>query len=106
MILKAFVLTTRFLLELAALAALGWWGFKTGGVLLGIGTPLAAAVVWGLFVAPKASIAVPGAVHVALQVLVFGGATLALLALDRTFAAEAFAAVVVIDTALLYALAL
>ena len=40
------------LLELCALGDLGYWGFKTGGGLiakigLGIGAPLAAAVVWG-----------------------------------------------------------
>lgn len=43
-----------FLLELAALAALAWWGFTTGSsllvrVLLGVGTPLVAVVLWGLF---------------------------------------------------------
>jgi hypothetical protein len=37
--LGALVHTVRFLLELAALAALGWWGFETGGVALGIGAP-------------------------------------------------------------------
>jgi hypothetical protein len=104
--LGALTLTVRFLLELAALAALGWWGFETGGVALGIGTPLAAAVVWGTFVAPKASVKVPGAVHIALQVLVFGGAAVALLAIQKTLAAEVFASVVVIDTALVYALGL
>ena len=106
--LDALTLTVRFLLELAALAALGWWGVTTGDttiakIALGAGAPLAAAVVWGMFVAPKATIAVPGAVHIALQVLVFGGAALALLAIDKTLAAELFAAVVVIDTAILYA---
>ena len=49
----------RFVLELAALTALGYWGFaEHEGVLqwlLGLGAPLLAAVVWGAFVAPKAS---------------------------------------------------
>jgi hypothetical protein len=106
--LDAMTLTVRFLLELAALAALGWWGAKTGEttvakLALGAGAPLAAAVVWGTFVAPKATIAVPGAVHIALQVLVFGAAALALLSIEKTVAAELFASAVVIDTALVYA---
>ena len=102
--LTAFALTVRFFLELAALAALGWWGFETGGVLLGIGAPLLAAVIWGTFVAPKASVAVPRAVQFALEVLVFGSATVALLAIERTSAAELFASVAVIDAAVLYVL--
>jgi hypothetical protein len=50
-----------FVVELLALAALAWWGAETGGgllvrLLLGIGAPLAAAVVWALFASPKARI--------------------------------------------------
>jgi hypothetical protein len=52
-ILKGANLVLRFLLELCALAALCYWGFKTGTgsiskAVLGIGAPLAAAVLWGL----------------------------------------------------------
>src|SRR5258706_4542265 len=48
-----------FLLELAALAALAAWGFAVGDgglakAALAIGAPLLAAVVWGLFAAPRA----------------------------------------------------
>ena len=32
--LDAFALTVRFLLELAALGALGWWGVRTGDTAL------------------------------------------------------------------------
>jgi hypothetical protein len=56
--LKATLLAVRSALELLALGALVYWGFSEfDGVLsvvLGIGAPLAAAVVWGLFVSPKA----------------------------------------------------
>ena len=49
----------RFLLELAALGSLAYWGFAENGWVaewpLGLGAPLVAAVVWGRFVAPKAS---------------------------------------------------
>ena len=102
MVINGIVLTVRFLLELAALAALGWWGVETGGVLLGVAAPLAAAVVWGTFVAPKARIAVARPIRFAFEVLVFGAAAVALLAIDKTVAAGVFAAVVVIDDALLY----
>jgi hypothetical protein len=49
-----------FLLELAMLAAFGYWGFHgEKSVLtkwiLGIGLPVLAAVAWGIFLAPRAS---------------------------------------------------
>jgi hypothetical protein len=104
-------LALRFFLELAALAALGWFGVHVGDttlakVALGGGLPLAAAVVWGLFVAPKATFDVPAGVWVGLQVLVFGSAALVLLAMQRDGLAEAFAVTVVVNSALLYALSL
>ncbi len=105
----ALTLMFRFLLELAALVALGWWGVRTGDttvakIALGAGAPLLGAVVWGVFVSPKATVPVPRAVHLALQVLVFGAAAVALLALGETAAATVFAAGVVVNAGLLYAL--
>lgn len=110
-VLGALLLTIRFLLELAALAALAWWGVRTGEtaltkVLLGAGAPLAMAVVWGAFIAPKASFAVPGPVHVALQLAVLAAATAALLAIQKHTAAELFAITAVVDGVALYALGL
>jgi hypothetical protein len=57
-------LTVAFLLELCALAALGYWGFRTASgpaakAALGIGAPLLAAVLWGLFAAPRAPVSIP-----------------------------------------------
>ena len=48
-----------FLLELAMLAGLAWWGASLNAslvtrVLLAVAAPLAAAVAWGLFAAPRA----------------------------------------------------
>lgn len=73
-----------FLIELAALAVFAWWGAETGGglavgLLLGIGAPLAAAVVWGLSASPKARVKLPAAGVHAVQGLVF---FLALICLD------------------------
>jgi hypothetical protein len=49
-----------FLLELAMLAAFGYWGFHGEKSLLakwilGIGLPVLAAVVWGMLLAPRAA---------------------------------------------------
>ena len=57
-------LALAFLLELCALGALGYWGVRTGDgpvakVALGLGAPLCAAVLWGLFAAPRAPVSVP-----------------------------------------------
>ncbi len=97
----------RFLLELCALAALGFWGWQTGRTLLekiglGVGAPLLAAVVWGLFVAPKASILVPGAVRLIIEVGIFSLAVLGLLATSRPHLALALGIAYVIHRGLLF----
>ncbi|UIJ61027.1 YrdB family protein [Amycolatopsis acidiphila] len=72
-----------FLLELLALAALAYWGFTTGDgialkLVLGIGAPVLAAVVWGLFAAPRATFGLPRVAVVVVKVLWFGAAVTAL----------------------------
>ena len=71
----------RFLLELTALAGLAIWGWGTGptgvNILLAIAAPLAAAAVWGAFVAPKAPRHPGDPWRLMLEVLVFGAGTLA-----------------------------
>ncbi|MGW1512995.1 YrdB family protein [Streptomyces sp. NPDC002394] len=91
-----------FLLELAALA---WWGWDSAeGValrlLLAVAAPAVAAVVWGLFAAPKARFRVPLAGVLLVKALVFGAAALALLGVDRPVWAFVFAAVALVNTAL------
>ncbi len=103
-VVKGFLLAVAFGLELAALAALGYWGFKTGGstamkLVLGLGAPLLAAVVWGLFVAPKATVD-NEVLRIVFEIAVFGAAALALVAVGRTGLAIAFAAVAVVDDVL------
>ena len=102
-------LAVRFLLELGALGAVGYWGAHTGNtalakIALGAGLPLALAVIWGTFVAPKAGVHVPGAVHILLQVVVFGSAAAALYSLHRTGLAAAFGGTVAINAALMVAM--
>jgi hypothetical protein len=78
-------LALRFFLELATLAALGYWGFQVGEglllkVVLGLGAPLLAAVLWGVFGSPRALRPLPQPWHLLLEVLVFGSAVPALIA--------------------------
>jgi Protein of unknown function (DUF2568) len=94
-----------FLLELGAVAALCYWGFRTGNalptrLLLGIGVPVAAAVLWGLFAAPQATFSVP-VLAIATKVLVFGGAAVALWSLDQRVLAIVFPVVVIANLAVI-----
>jgi hypothetical protein len=94
-----------FLLELAALTILAWWGATRGAstasaVLLGGGAPLAAAVVWGLFAAPRARVRLPMAGVLAVKALVFASATAALFVLGRPGLSVGFAAVALTNTAI------
>jgi hypothetical protein len=71
----------RFALELAALAALAIWGWRTGGLALAIALPLVAAIAWGAFVAPKARWYLPLGGRLAVEAVIFGAATVALISL-------------------------
>jgi hypothetical protein len=60
--------------------------------VLGIGAPLAAAVVWGLYCAPRRVVAgAPVAVRAAAEVLAFGAAALALVGVGHPLLGVAFA---------------
>ena len=106
-VIKGANLLLRFLLELCALGALGYWGFKTGNatitkIALGVGAPLVAAFVWGVFVSPRAPVELPGLVVLLLQVLVFGSAAAALVATGHRTLAVVFGVIVVINAVLMY----
>lgn len=96
----------RFILELCALATLGYWAYRTGGTMRARlaragGAVLGTAVVWAAFIAPDASIPVPGPVRAVLQVLVFGAATAALVRLRRPVLASTFGASVLVNAVLM-----
>lgn len=78
----------RFLLELCMLAALGYGGFAaTSGVLgwvLLVALPLAAAVVWGMFIAPKARRPTVDPLRIVLEAALFGAAGAALVIAGQT----------------------
>jgi hypothetical protein len=82
-------LALRFLLELAALTALGVWGYRSnqGGLryLLAGALPLLAACAWGVFAVPhdpsrsgRAPVPVPGLLRLVLELAFFGLSTWAL----------------------------
>jgi Protein of unknown function (DUF2568) len=102
-------LTLQFLLELAALAALGFWGYSTGGsrfeqIALAVAAPLVAATVWALFGSPKAPLRLAGAWRLLLELGFFGSAAVALAAAGERLPAVALALVVLTNLALLNAL--
>jgi hypothetical protein len=92
-------LALRFVLELCALAALGYWGFTTdsgtaAAIALGVGAPALAALAWGAFVAPRRMVeTAPPALRLLVEVAVFGAAATALYAAGAGAAAVALAVV-------------
>jgi Protein of unknown function (DUF2568) len=88
---RGVTLTARFICELAMLAALAFWGYVVGeGVwawVLGLAAPVVAAVVWGLFVAPRARVPVPAPVRVAVELVLYTAAAAGLAAAGQPVAA-------------------
>jgi len=82
-------LALRFLLEIAALGAIGYWGFSqhTGiwCFLLGIGLPVIAAAIWATFAVPddpsrsgQSPVPILGVLRLVLELSLFGFAVWAL----------------------------
>ena len=76
-------LALRFLLELAALAALAVWGLRTGpgpvaAVALAVLAPLAGGLLWALCVSPKARWPLPPPARLGIELGLFALAVLAL----------------------------
>jgi hypothetical protein len=98
---KVASLALRFLLELAALGALAYWGFQefdgAAAILVGIGAPLAAALVRAVFVAPKRRVRREEALRWLAELLVFGAAAAALIDAGAVVLGIAFAVVAVAD---------
>ncbi|MGI6879507.1 YrdB family protein [Microbacterium sp. gxy059] len=86
----------RLASELVAFASLALWGFLAWpmpwSVVAGIGAPVAAILLWALFVSPRAVVAVPLGVRTIVELLIFVSATLALWALDLPWAGVAVGA--------------
>ncbi|MEV7399341.1 YrdB family protein [Streptomyces sp. NPDC091267] len=94
-----------FVLELAALACLCWWGSTAGDglavhLLLGIGLPAVAIALWGTFAAPRARIRLPLAGVLVVKAVVLGGGAFGLYQVGHPVAAVVLAVVMVLNTAL------
>ncbi len=105
--IKEVNLALRFLLELCALYALGYWGFQNGnGTIMkcvwGIFIPLLIAIVWGIFGSPKAPIQLPKTFHFLLELGIFGLPAIALYIADKPILACIYLLLVVINRILMY----
>lgn len=106
-------LALRFLLELAAVLAIAYWGWQQagGGVryLLAMALAVIAASVWGTFRVPGdasasggAAVPVPGPIRLMIELALFGFAAWALVSAGATPLSLAFAGVVVVHYLLSY----
>jgi hypothetical protein len=105
--LRVINLGVRFLLELGALVAFGYWGATLRGsvaqrALVAIALPLAIALLWGLFISPKARYSTGRSGQVGLGLLVFLVAALLLRERGQVAMAATFAVTAVISSMLLY----
>ena len=98
-----------FLLELAVLFAVGYWGFRLSvglplRLVAGLAPPLLMAVLWGLLAAPRASFPLHAVADVAFQIAWFGVGALAFWAAGRPIAALVLTGVFAVNALMLGAL--
>jgi hypothetical protein len=106
-LIKAVNLGLKFVLELCAFAALGWWGGTVGrgtvSVAIAVAAPLLAVALWGRWAAPRAAHRLPLRQRVPFELGIFALAALALGTVSVPLAVV-LAVAVVINAALLTAL--
>jgi hypothetical protein len=106
----AFNLAVRFLLELSALLAMGWWGWRQRGdswrILVALAIPMVAATLWGVFAVPNdpsrsgsAPVPIPGVLRLVLELAFFASAAWCLYDLGRGRLAAFLLAIVIIQYA-------
>lgn len=100
-------LALRFMLEMCGLVAVSYWGFQTGSgflmkSVLGIGSPLLMAIIWGIFVSPKAPLQVKGFRRVVPELIIFGVVALALYDVGKPSLAIILATLAVVNSLLMY----
>ena len=80
--LKTSNLALRFLLEIAALVAVGYWGWKSAEGparwVLAIGAVAAVVAIWTLFVSPNPTIVLAMPIRLAIELVVWAAAAAAL----------------------------
>jgi hypothetical protein len=87
----------RFLLELGLLVGIGWWGGHAVGWWAAVLLPLAAAVIWGSFLSPKARWTIPPAARLLLELVLFGLAAAGYYGAGQPWIAVGFAGAVVVS---------
>jgi len=106
-------LALRFLLELAALIAMGYWGWTqhdgAARWLWVIGLPIVAAILWGTFAVPndpsrsgQAPVPTPGVLRFLLELSIFALAAYVLFLSQQANAAWTLAAVTLFHYAISY----
>jgi hypothetical protein len=93
-----------FLLELAALAGIGYWGWQADDsvfrYVLCMGLPTVAALIWGIFRVPndpgKATVVIPGWLRLILEFTYFTIAVILLTLADKPMFAAVMAGLVIL----------
>ena len=91
----------RFLLEIFAIVSLAIWGFVAWplpwNIVVGIGAPALAILLWALFRSPKAVLQVDPFVKAIVELVVMGSAAFAWWSLGQPFVALVFAVVATVS---------
>jgi Protein of unknown function (DUF2568) len=91
----------RSVLELFAFVSLGLWGFLAWdlpwSIVLGIGAPVLAILLWALFLSPRAVLAIDVYGRSLIELLIMGAAALAWLDLGQPIVAIVFGVVAVVS---------
>jgi len=90
--LRGLGLGIRFACELAAVAAVVWWGWPWAGIAGGV----AVIAVWGTFIGPKARRRLPDPQRLALELVIFASAAVGYWSVGQPVAAVVFAAAAVV----------
>ena len=104
--IKSLNLGLRFILEMGALGAVGFWGFQLdrGAAvrwIVGIGTPLVVVVVWSVFIAPGSDNALSQTTRMWVGTFVLAACAAALAAARQPVLAGIFAAGIVANALLM-----
>jgi len=106
-VLRTGNLALRFFLELAALAASAYWGATTATghisqIALAVALPSLVAILWALFISPKARFPTGSFGRALLGLIVFLLAAAALWSRDRTALAMVYGSLAVISSVLIF----
>src|SRR3954447_4356694 len=92
---RTLMLLVRFLSEIGALAAFTVWGFSEAG-WFGVLPPLAAAAIWGRWMAPRSSTRLPDPQRLIAELFFFGAAASAFAAVGSPALGMAFGATAIV----------